>query len=520
MNRMVSAPVLILLAFICILCLKTESVAGLNEREKIVVDTIDAKRGEIIEALSTLIKIPSRTGDEGELQELQAKTYKKMGMEVDVWEIDLKDLFAKFPEIAQYPTRWQPELDLVIGYPGPLTYEYLMKSTYDSLKSYKGRPNVVGVLKGTGGGKSIILNGHADTVTLGDESAWKYKPFGAEIVGNKMYGRGATDMKSGLVAANKAIEYIISSGAKLRGDVILQSVVNEEHAGNGSLGTIARGYKADAVIVNEGGGGGSGVIRTDSGGAMYFEIRTTGRDAHTGSRWRVVEGVNKPGEPYGVSAIEKMAMVISALSELEKDLNAKYGMGAFQLGTGIIKGGSYATSSPRDCMLQGVMYYNCLPQYPEFMGVKGMWNVWGLMNKAIQSVSEKDPWLKEHPPVITTSHYDDAYKNNPEDSIVKTIQEAYRDLTSKEVKVALNGFESNYLAERERGITDLVLALIGVGTAEAASDVRHFGNSGKMSVVSYGPKGGAGHAVDEYVDIDDLVLTTKVLALTVVRWCN
>ena len=55
---------------------------------------------------------------------------------------------------------------------------------------------------------------------------------------------------------------------------------------------------------------------------------------------------------------------------------------------------------------------------------------------------------------------------------------------------------------------------------EAASNVRHFGNSGKMSLVSYGPKGGAGHAVDEYADIDDLILTTKVLSVTVVRWCN
>jgi acetylornithine deacetylase len=150
-----------------------------------------------------------------------------------------------------------------------------------------------------------------------------------------------------------------------------------------------------------------------------------------------------------------------------------------------------------------------------------MWRVWDIMNKAVADVSAKDSWLKDHPPVITTSHYDDSYKNSPNDPIVKVIQEAYRDVTGKEIKVAANGVgSSSYASIRDQGIRDRVLALFKVATAEAASDVRHFGNSGKMSVVSYGPAGGRGHAVDEYMDLDDLILATKVLAVTVVRWCQ
>ena len=71
-----------------------------------------------------------------------------MGMDVDVWETDVRELFERFPDVAQYPSRWQPEWGLGLPAPGRFSYESLMRSPYEAVKSYRGRPNVVGLLRG------------------------------------------------------------------------------------------------------------------------------------------------------------------------------------------------------------------------------------------------------------------------------------------------------------------------------------------------------------------------------------
>jgi acetylornithine deacetylase len=208
-----------------------------------------ANEARSIAALADFVRIPSLTGEEGAGQEHVAALLRGLGAEVDCTEPDIDAMFAAFPDIAQYPTHWQH--DLILPYEELPTSAALRESGLAPVLDYRGRPNVVGVLKGSGGGRSLILNGHVDTVTIEPREAWTRDPFGAEMDGGMMYGRGASDMKGGLMAAILAVAYLREAGVALRGDVIIQSVVNEDHAGNGTLDLVRRGITADAAIVLE-----------------------------------------------------------------------------------------------------------------------------------------------------------------------------------------------------------------------------------------------------------------------------
>jgi len=179
-----------------------------------ILSKIEEKEDEIIELLRKVIKIPSVTGEEGEAQEFIAQCLKELGMQVNVWEPDIKEIFEKFPEVAQYPSHWQH--DLILPYDRSASYDELVNTGKIEVLNYKNRPNVVGTLKGQGGGNSLFLTGHIDNVTVEPKSDWTYDPFGAEIVDGKIYGRGACDMKGGLIASLSAVQCLIEAGVSLR----------------------------------------------------------------------------------------------------------------------------------------------------------------------------------------------------------------------------------------------------------------------------------------------------------------
>ncbi|MBL8175527.1 MAG: M20/M25/M40 family metallo-hydrolase, partial [Bryobacterales bacterium] len=118
-------------------------------------------------------------------------------------------------------------------------------------RHYMGRPNVSARVKGTGGGRSLILSGHIDTVPRGSLE-WHRDPFGGEIEDGRMYGRGACDMKSGIAIGLTVLERLRDQSVRLRGDLIFESIVDEEFGGvNGTLAGRVRGDLADAAIVTE-----------------------------------------------------------------------------------------------------------------------------------------------------------------------------------------------------------------------------------------------------------------------------
>ena len=141
---------------------------------------------------------------------------------------------------------------------------------------------MVGILEGEGKGRSLILNGHVDTVPPGDTTLWKHNPFGGEIEGDRIFGRGSVDMKGGISAMIMAVKFIKEAKIRLKGDIILQCVVDEEGGGNGTLACVDRGYKADAAIVTE---PTNLKIMIAHRGAMHLRVKVKGKSTHACFRW-------------------------------------------------------------------------------------------------------------------------------------------------------------------------------------------------------------------------------------------
>ncbi|HLX55804.1 MAG TPA: ArgE/DapE family deacylase [Ktedonobacteraceae bacterium] len=195
-----------------------------------------------------------------------------------------------------------------------------------------GRPNVIGIARGTGGGRSLMLNAHMDTVGV----TGMQRPHDPYIENNRLYGRGSFDMKGGLAA-------IMAAGAaakqrRLRGDVIVTAVVDEEYA---SIGTssIVKQYRADAAIVTE---PTELNICPAHKGFAWFTVETKGVAAH-GSR-----------PDLGVDAIVKMGKVLLGLEELGNSLRAAPShrlLGSGSVHASLIKGGQELSSYPAHCFL-------------------------------------------------------------------------------------------------------------------------------------------------------------------------
>jgi len=161
-------------------------------------------------------------------------------------------------------------------------------------RRYRGRRNLVSRTTGTGGGRSLLLSGHIDTVPPG-RVPWKHgSPFSGAVSGGRLYGRGSWDMKGGLVAQFAVAAALERAGARLRGDLVCESIVDEEFGGGG--GTLAgrlRGDQADACAVAE--GTNYEVIRATRGGAVFDVICEAGDPMGYFSREEVVS----PAVPIG-----------------------------------------------------------------------------------------------------------------------------------------------------------------------------------------------------------------------------
>lgn len=194
-----------------------------------------------------------------------------------------------------------------------------------------GRPNVIGVARGSGGGRSLMLNAHMDTVT----TAGMERPLEPTVRDGRMYGRGTYDMKAGLAAA-----MIAAAGARdaaLRGDVIVAAVVDEEYASVGASALVER-FSADAAIVTE-----PTELRVCVAhkGFAWLEVEVRGRAAH-GSR-----------PDLGVDAIAKMGRVLVGLEELQARLDGTRHplLGPGSVHASLIDGGQELSSYPERCLL-------------------------------------------------------------------------------------------------------------------------------------------------------------------------
>jgi len=184
--------------------------------------------------------------------------------------------------------------------------------TTDLWDALPGRPDLVGVLKGRGGGRSLVLNGHVDVVPAGDRAAWTSDPWSGAVRDGAVWGRGACDMKGGLAAMTMAVRAIQDAGYGLTGDLVLESVVDEETGGPGTQSCIERGYRADAAIVTE---PTNLVVLPIEGGLEWLRVVVRGQAGHSALRYR---SVHAGGQGTAVNAIEKMAIILAAVLDLER----------------------------------------------------------------------------------------------------------------------------------------------------------------------------------------------------------
>jgi acetylornithine deacetylase len=197
-----------------------------------------------------------------------------------------------------------------------------------------GRFNTVGIARGSGGGKTLLLNAHLDTVGV----AGMARPFEPAVENGRMRGRGSYDMKAGLAAIMLAGAEAARAG--LRGDVIVTAVCDEEVA---SIGTtrVAERYRADAAIVSE---PTEMRLALAHRGFVGFEVETKGRAAH-GSR-----------PDLGVDAIAHMGHVLVGMEALDRRLRASPThplLGSGSLHASVIEGGQEFSSYPQRCLLKG-----------------------------------------------------------------------------------------------------------------------------------------------------------------------
>src|SRR5574337_1804375 len=185
---------------------------------------VDGRRERLIEIVRDLVRIPSEnappTGSEEACQQYVAERLRRQGWEPDLYTLD------EVKGLREHALFW----------PG---------------RNYARRPNVGARKPGRGGGRSLVLSGHIDTVPRGTQP-WTHDPFGGEVDGNRLYGRGSNDMKGGVAANLFVVEALRELGVELRGALVFETVVDEEFGGvNGTLAGRLRGYNADAAVISE-----------------------------------------------------------------------------------------------------------------------------------------------------------------------------------------------------------------------------------------------------------------------------
>src|SRR6516165_2638533 len=349
-----------------------------------VLGKVDERREKSIAFLQQMVAIPSVTGDEAKIQKFLSDHMAKLGLAVDVWETD-------WGALKKHPA-YRP-VD----------------------RGYEGRPNIVATLKGTGGGRSLLLNGHTAVIPVGDGKCWSDDPWSAKIKGGRIYGRGSCDMKSGGASHVMAVESILAAGGRPRGDVHINVVVDEEVSGHGTLDTVIRGYKADAGISGETSGL---AVQPACIGRIWFEIEIRGKPAGIQKRYEGISGIdlgNKIAKAVADLEARRVASVTHPLYPSAID-SLPCIVGSFQAG-------GYPSAFPANCLLKGSI--GTVPG-EDHEGVKQ-----SLVDQ-VASAAEADPWMKDHPPKVRFVGYDAEASEIPRDHpIVDMVSRAYTEITGK-----------------------------------------------------------------------------------------
>lgn len=418
----------------------------MTERQKAEA-YIDRHKDEAFALLAEMVRHQSIQRHEAGVQAVVVEKLKQLGLEVDVWELEVNTL-KKSP--------------------------YFVSARNDFANS----PNVVGVLRGQGGGRSLILNGHIDVVPEGDVTRWKHHPFSGKIENGRMYGRGTTDMKGGNVSLLLAMEAIIKSGIQLKGDVIFQSVIEEESGGAGTLATVLRGYTADAAIIPE-----PTNLRlfVKQQGSLWFRVLVEGVSAHGGTRYE------------GTSALEKAWVVHQEILDLERQRNARVKDPLYEtlpiplpINVGTINGGTWPSSVPDLVTLEGRIGVG-----PE----ESVEAAKQELRDCISGLPAVDAWFESHPArleffgaqwlpnSVAASH-----------PIARAVAANYQELFGSEARIEASPW---------------------------GTDAGILGTVGGIPAIVIGPgETRVAHYPDEFIELEEVVKASKLFALTILEWCG
>ena len=431
----------------------------MNDLEQRIAGAIAESRDELVELASALIRFDTTARDAGDpardeaaLQALLAERLTAAGADVDVWEPRPEDVRGR-----QVPF----ELD------------------------FDGRPQLVARFAGAGGGRSLLLNGHIDVVSGEPKARWTDDPNTPVVRDGNLYGRGSCDMKGGVAAMVLAAEMLARLDVRLAGDLIVNTITDEESTGAGGIASVAHGVRADGGIVPE---PTAFEVWVACRGSVYPTITVEGRPGHAELRqphWR---------DGGAVNAIEKAQIVLDAIGRLREewrtraDLQHPY-LSPPDIVPTLMRAGEWSVTYPASCEITSAVLFP-----PALADADGYGSrVRSDVTEWIERACAADPWLAEHPPAFAWTADIPPMEIPPDDPIVQITLAASADVGEPS---RLSGLDSWY-------------------------DGATYTLSAATPSIAFGPRSIAwGHTIDEYVPVEDLVRCAQAIALAAVRFCG
>jgi len=414
-----------------------------------ILDACDALRDDGVRMLERLVRCPSTLGNE---------------------QSALAEMGRIYEEIGLAPRRVPVDPDALKDHPG----------FSPPLIAYAGRDNVVAVhAPRSATGRSLVLQGHVDVVPEGAEDEWTTPPFQPAIRGGRMYGRGAGDMKAGIISYVTAFRALKAAGLQPAAEVQMQSVIEEECSGNGALACMVAMPKADAVIIPEPGPGLPALYSAEVGVVWAF-VTVTGRPAHVRDK------------QAGVNAVEAAMAVWQRFEAYEREMNrAEHIHASFRgvnhpvnVNLGTFSGGEWNSSVATRAQLGlrvGVMMGNTAD--------------------AVRADIER---------IVAEARGDEAMKG-------------------AKVKVEFRGFHADPC------VFDMAAPIVQLAMRSYAEvsgqELRHYPATGLTDgrffqlyqgtpVACFGPDAQEIHGIDESVGLDSMHDITRAIALCMAEWCG
>lgn len=363
------------------------------------------------------------------------------------------------------------------------------------------RSNLVGIRRGAGGGRSLALNGHVDTVAPVEPDAWVTgDPWDPQIIDGRLYGIGSTDMKGSGAAMWTVAQALEDCGVTLEGDLHLHAVVGEEmmeHA-VGTTAVVKAGNRTEAAIVTEP----SSIpyplsVNSVAPSALVFSVAIVGKATHCGNRPLAMRP-GGPGASIGVNAVERIIPLLQCLQELERQWAVDMHHPGFPHG--------WFTIGPN------VLHADAGMPFPASLADRGRidyvaWHSPGIdpedikqsIRDQVHHAAQLDPWLRANPPAVTFHISWPGYEQPWNAPITQTMVAAHAEVTGARQPDPTPDHPSNF---------------------GAACDSTFYQWEGIPSIV-YGPgELRIAHGIDEFVLVDELTTSAKALAVAVLDWCG